>query len=73
MACELCGAVYRVREHIEGVLSAFENQIETARAHLISAIDVDSSHPAILLAKDFLEKYRNSLMSKLASKSPSAH
>lgn len=57
LKCELCAAVDRVREHIEGVLSRFEKEIETARAALISKVDGSDLKPTIF-AKPFLEEFR---------------
>jgi hypothetical protein len=58
LKCDLCAAVHRVRDHVEGVLSKFEGQIEAARIDLIARIDGGTSQAAVH-AKNFLEKYRD--------------
>jgi hypothetical protein len=57
LKCELCRPRRRVQEHVEGVVSKFEGDVESARRTLIARIDEHNSIAAID-AKDFLEQYR---------------
>jgi hypothetical protein len=56
LKCPLCAAVHRIREHVEGVLSKFEADVETARQRLIARIDGGDT-PAVA-ATEFLKQYR---------------
>ena len=54
--CKLCKSARRVREHIQGVLSKFEADVESTRRKLIAQIDNNNEEGAIR-TKDFLEDF----------------